>query len=147
MADADWLGCPLVVAVTVIRCVLVTEPGAVYNPELEMLPTLGLMDQVTLPADAGIMTEELTENCWLCAGTSVTEPGVIDRPGIRVTVADPDLVGSAALVAVTVTVCCALMEEGAVYKPPVEMLPVPGVTDQVTAWLLEPVTVAVNCCA
>ena len=59
---------------------------------------------------------------------------------LTATVADADLVLSAALVAVTVKVPAVL---GAEYKPAEEM--VPPVADQATAVLLEPVTVAVNC--
>jgi hypothetical protein len=62
-----------------------------------------------------------------------------------VSVAEADLPGSAALVAVTVTVCCEVIEAGAVYNPPLEILPVAGLSDQETTVLLLPVTVAVNC--
>jgi hypothetical protein len=65
--------------------------------------------------------------------------------GLRVTVAVSDFAASAALVARTVTVCCELTEPGAVYRPLAEMVPTFGVSDHVTAVLLEPVTVAVNC--
>lgn len=60
---------------------------------------------------------------------------------LTVTVAEADLVESAALVAVTVKLPAVL---GAVNRPDVEMEP--PLADQVTAVLLEPVTVAVNCC-
>lgn len=56
------------------------------------------------------------------------------------------LVGSAALVAVRATVCCAARLAGGVYRPEEETEPVCGEIDQVTAELLEPVTVALNCC-
>ena len=65
--------------------------------------------------------------------------------GISVTVADAETVGSAWLVAVTVTVCCEVMLDGAVYKPEELMVPTAGLTDQVTAVLLAFDTVAVNC--
>ena len=58
------------------------------------------------------------------------------------TVAVADLVGSAALVAVTVTVWEPEIEAGAVYRPAALMLPRAGVSDQVTAVLLVLVTVA-----
>jgi hypothetical protein len=57
-----------------------------------------------------------------------------------VTVAELDLVGSAALVAVTVKVPAA---DGALYIP--VLLIVPADAAQFTAVLLAPVTVAVNC--
>ena len=52
--------------------------------------------------------------------------------------------GSATLVAVTVTVCEALIEAGAVYRPP-EREPTRGLKDQATAVFVAPLTVAVNC--
>ena len=54
-----------------------------------------------------------------------------------------DFVGSATLVALTVTVCVELMAEGAVYNP-FEILPTLGLSDQVTLVSVAPVTVAVN---
>jgi hypothetical protein len=51
-------------------------------------------------------------------------------------------VGSAALVAVTVTVLELAIEAGAVYRPDALMLPTAGLIDHVTAVLLVPVTVA-----
>ena len=57
-----------------------------------------------------------------------------------------DLVGSAALFAVTVTVWAVRVLDGAVYRPAEEIVPTDGVIDQVTAVLLVPKTVDVNCC-
>ena len=57
-----------------------------------------------------------------------------------------DLVGSATLWAVTVTVCDVRILDGAVYRPAEEIVPTDGLIDQVTAVLLVPKTVAVNCC-
>ena len=57
-----------------------------------------------------------------------------------------DLVGSATLWAVTVTVCDVRIFDGAVYRPAAEIVPTEGLIDQVTAVLLVPKTVAVNCC-
>ena len=58
------------------------------------------------------------------------------------TVAEADLVGSATLVAVTVTVWELAIETGAVYRPATVMLPIPGLSDQVTAVLPVFVTMA-----
>src|ERR1700739_201487 len=58
-----------------------------------------------------------------------------------VTVAAADFVTSAALIAVTIKVPAVA---GAVYRPLDEMLP--PLADQVTLVMLEPVTVAMNCC-
>ena len=54
------------------------------------------------------------------------------------------LVASATLVTVNVTVCVALMLDGAVYNPPLVTVPTAGENDQVTEVLLDPVTVLVN---
>ncbi len=62
------------------------------------------------------------------------------------TVAEPDLVVSATLVAVTVTVCVVLIVAGAVYRPALDSVPTGGLRDQVTFVLLDPVTMLVNCC-
>src|ERR1035437_6493130 len=61
-------------------------------------------------------------------------------------VALADLVGSATLPAVTVTVCDVGRLDGAVYRPAEEIVPTGGLIDQVTAGLLAPQTVAVHCC-
>ena len=64
----------------------------------------------------------------------------------KVTVEAADLRLSATLVAVTVTDCSEAMLAGAVYRPPLVMVPRLGFRDQVTAVLPEPpVTVGVNC--
>ena len=58
-----------------------------------------------------------------------------------------DLVLSATLVAVTVTVCVAAMVEGAVYSPAAVMDPAAdGLIVQLTAVFEALVTVALNCC-
>jgi hypothetical protein len=56
------------------------------------------------------------------------------------------LVGSATLRAITVTVCDVGILDGAVYRPTEEIVPTEGLIDQVTAVLLVPKTVGVNCC-
>ena len=64
--------------------------------------------------------------------------------GVMITLAVAVLLASATLVAVTVTVCGLLSAAGAVYKPPLEIVPTAGLTDHVTAVLLVPVTAAAN---
>ena len=59
------------------------------------------------------------------------------------TVAVADFVGSATLVAVMVTVCAALMLEGAVYNP-FDRVPSEGGMDQVTEVFELPLTAAAN---
>ena len=65
----------------------------------------------------------------------------------RFTVAEPDLVASACDVATTLTAAGLGRVAGAVYRPValIVPLPLPPVTDHVTAVLVELVTVAVNC--
>src|SRR5262249_41659027 len=63
-----------------------------------------------------------------------------------VTVADADLLESATLVAVTVTLVCDPIVAGAVYTPLLLTLPTPeGLDDQVTTVLTLYSTVALNC--
>jgi len=59
-------------------------------------------------------------------------------------VAELVLVLSAALVAVTVTVCGLATEPGAVYRPVLSIAPTVGLIAQVTDVLLAPVTLAAN---
>ena len=78
-----------------------------------MLPTAGLSDQVTavldVPATAAV-------KAWVCDGVRVTLPGdtATLTAGVSEIVAVADLVESAALVAVTVTVWAEAIDEGAV---------------------------------
>jgi hypothetical protein len=65
--------------------------------------------------------------------------------GTTVALAVAFLLVSATLVAVTVTVCGLLSVAGAVYRPPLEIVPTAGFTDHVTAVFVVPVTAAVNC--
>ena len=65
----------------------------------------------------------------------------------RLTVAVADLLLSATLVALTITVCCVAMLTGAIYNPVLETVPVLGVTDHVTSVFGAFTTVAENCCA
>ena len=83
-------------------------------------------------------------NVWFCEGSKDTEDGVSETAtrGVSVTVAVADLVGSATLVAFTVTVWELVIEAGAVYRPAAVMLPTTGLSDQVTAVLPVLVTVA-----
>src|SRR5258708_24723397 len=100
-----------------------------------MAPTPGgSIDQVTV--FAALIT--VAANCFVCPASrlAVTGATLTETGGIRVRIADADLVGSAWLVAVIVTFCCALMLAGAVYKPLAVIVPGPPLpTDQITAVL------------
>jgi len=69
-----------------------------------------------------------------------------ETPAVKVTAAFADLLGSATLVAVTVTVCAPAILAGAVYRPVEEIVPLCGLILQVTTLLTAFATVAVNCC-
>ena len=95
------------------------------------------------PAVIFQVTGRLEVSCWVWPEERLTVVGVMVRAGVRVIVAVPDLVVSAALVAVTVAVAGAVIVVGAVYLP-FESIAPPPVTDQVTVWLVELTTVAMN---
>jgi hypothetical protein len=80
---------------------------------LTIVPTAGEIDHV-----ADVLAEPVIEavNCWVCAAESVVEVGETLTPtvGDNEIVTDAVLVESAALVAVTVTVCAVVMLDGAV---------------------------------
>jgi hypothetical protein len=94
-----------------------------------------------------LVPETEAANCWVCELDKLIEAGLIVTPtgGMRVTTALADLVDSAELVAVIVTVWVALMLDGAVYRPLVESVPTFGLMLHVTLVLLDPVTDATNC--
>ena len=80
---------------------------------LETVPTAGFKDQVT-----AVFDDPLTAavNCWVWDAVRDAVNGVRETVtgGASATLALADLVGSAALVAVTVTVCALEIEVGAV---------------------------------
>jgi hypothetical protein len=80
---------------------------------LEKLPTEGDIDQVTFGLVVPL-SEAL--NCCDWLGVSVIDAGTTatDIVGSKVMIAEALLVTSAALVTVTVTVCCVVMDAGAV---------------------------------
>jgi hypothetical protein len=95
----------------------------------------------------------VARNCWLPPTATFAVVGEIVTPtgGTIVTDAVPDLVGSAADVAVTTTSAGLGTAAGALYKPPLVIVPHAAplqlpLTLQVTAVLVEFFTVAVNCC-
>ncbi len=114
LADADLVGSAWLVAVTVTVCGAAMVSGAVYNPEALIAPTpLGLNHQVTAVL---LVLATVAVNCWGLPASSVALAGatLTAMPGTRVTAAEADLVGSAWLVAVTVTTCCTATPAGAV---------------------------------
>ena len=80
---------------------------------LDTVPTAGLTDQVTAVFD-GPLT--VAVNCWVWDAVRDAVNGVRETVagGARPMLALADLVGSAALVALTVTFCALEIEAGAV---------------------------------
>jgi hypothetical protein len=119
VAEALFAGSAWLVAVTVTVCCVVMLEGAVYSPVVVPIePTSGLIDHVTA---VFVVPETAAVNCCVCDGPRLTVVGETDTlttaGGTSVTVAEALFVESAWLVAVTVTVCCVVMLEGAVYNP------------------------------
>ena len=77
-----------------------------------MAPAPGPIDQATAVL---LLPVTLAANCWVCPADKVALGGetVTEMLGDSVTVAVADMVGSAWLVAVTVTVCWPAMLAGA----------------------------------
>ena len=113
VALADFVGSAVLVAVIVTVWLLVIELGAVYSPKADTAPTVGLRVQMTA---VFVVPAMLAVNCCVCDVDKVEFDGLTETAtgGFKVTEALADLVGSAALVAMTVTVCCAVIEDGAV---------------------------------
>jgi hypothetical protein len=109
-----------------------------------MLPTLGLIAQVTA---VSALPVTVAVNCCVWLAVSVALGGDTDTVGAgkSVTFAVPDCVGSATLVAMTVTLCWLLTVPGAVLRPVLDTPPTLGLTDHVTAVLAVPFTAAANC--
>jgi hypothetical protein len=102
LAVAFLLVSATLVAATVTVCGLASAAGAVYNPPLEIVPTAGLTDHLTIVFDE---PTPVAVNCCVWPTPRVTAAGdtVTVTGGVTVTFAVADLVGSCTLVAVTVT--------------------------------------------
>lgn len=107
------MGFETLVAVMVTVADVGIVEGAVYRPAAVMLPTAGLKVQVTAGFE---LFATVAVNAWGCEGIRVTLVGVsvTFTGGASDTVALAETEASAKLVAVTVTVCAAGMEAGAV---------------------------------
>jgi len=131
----------LLVAVTVTLVLLLTF-GAVNIPALETVPAVA--DQVTAVL---LVPWTVAENCCVFPDVRVVLDGetvmlMVDPVGLTPTVALAFFAVFALLVAVTVTLVL-VVTVGAVKRPLVEIVPADDV--QVTAVLVEPRTVALNC--
>src|ERR1019366_7082014 len=109
VAVADFVLSATLVAVTVTVWLAGTEAGAVYKPLDVMDPALlGLMVQVTAVL---LLPVTVAGNCCTWPRNMLAVGGAtVSATGCRVTVALPDLLTSATLVAITVTVVPAGIE-------------------------------------
>ena len=135
-------------AVIVTVCCALTLAGAVYNPLalIDPAPVAGVTAQVTA-VFAAFAT--VAVNCCVPAPYTVGVAGPTDTVigGESVAVTVPVVTPSAWLLAVIVTICCALTFAGAVYTPVVPPMD-PGAPlgiDQVTPELQPFATVSENC--
>ena len=101
-------------------------PRLVFPPSMPF--TLQLTDESGAPVTVAV-------NCCVCEVPRDTLDGATEMAiaSSSVTTALSELAGAAALVAVTLTVCWVLIEEGAVYSPELLTLPTGGSSVQVTA--------------
>ena len=156
VALADFVRSAFDVAVTVTVGGTGGSAGAVNSPPPLTVPTVAFPPRTPFTLNRTVVIAApvtVAVNC--CVAPFITFALVGDMltftPAEIVTVAVADLVGSATLVAVTVTVAGDGIVPGAVYKP-VELMvphaapvqPAPE-TLKVTAVFVVPVTVAVNC--
>src|SRR5437762_8079343 len=136
-----------------------TTAGAVYRPELDIVPTVALppVTPLTCQVTAVLLVFcTVAVNCCVPPAPTVADTGEIvtrtTAAGVMVTCAEADFVGSACDTAVTATVAGFGTTAGAVYRPERDTVPTAALppltplTCQVTAVLLVFCTVAVNCC-
>jgi hypothetical protein len=137
---SSWL-----VAVNVTVCCAGTVAGAVYRPLTETVPNAGDRVQVTFGLPAFVT---VAPNCcvWPWYSSALSGPTETIIGGFSVTVATAVFDGSATLVTLTATVCCAEMMAGAVYRPDGLTVPIADGTAQIKPVLTAPLSSAVNCC-
>jgi hypothetical protein len=128
--------------------------GAVYSPLELMAPTVELPPATPFTCHVTrVFVEKATVavNCCVAAACTEAVVGLTAMGKATTTLAVPVWVESAAEIAVIVTVALAGTEDGAVYRPLLEIQPyvvLPPVTPftcQVTLLLLVPDTLALNC--
>src|SRR3981081_2319380 len=111
-------------AVTVTVAGLGTAEGAVYSPEVEIVPTVELPPVTPFTCQVTAVLEvpvTVAVNCWVFAIGTEADAGATETltwvGAVTVTVADADLVVSACDTAVTVTAAGLGPAEGAVDSP------------------------------
>jgi hypothetical protein len=140
-ADPLFVGSATLVAVTVTVCAVEIVAGAVYTPVDETEPTDGATDHTTAVL---VVPETAAARLCDCDGVILELGGETSTliAGTREIVAVADFVGSATLVAVTVTVCALDIVAGAVYTPLDETEPADGERVHVTLPFVVPDTLA-----
>jgi hypothetical protein len=157
VALADAVDCDVLCAVTVTGTAG-TDCGAVYSPELEMVPAVESPPTTPFTSQlypVKLVPEIVALNCWDCPTCTAALVGEIatDTVGgcVISTDAFADAEGAATLCAVTVMPLDGATP-GAVYRPDEEIVPVAELpptmlfTSQFTLLLLVPETEALNCC-
>src|SRR5204863_759 len=158
-AEADLVGYAWDTDSSVIMAGFGTTAGAVYRPELDIVPTVALppVTPLTCQVTAVLLVFcTVAVNCCVPPTPTVADTGEIvtrtTAAGVMVTCAKADFVGSAWDTAVTVRSEERRVGEEGVYRPELDIVPtvalppVTPLTCQVTAVLLVFCTVAVNCC-
>ena len=149
MLVAVLVGSAVLVATILTLVGEATVAGAVYKP-FTTLPTAGLRDHVT---PVLVLPVTVVVNCFDWPGFSEEAVGLnltltvamaFTAAGASMIVALAIWVGSATLVAETVTREFEVTVLGAVYSP-FTMEPAPRRIDHCTFWFTFPLTVAVNC--
>src|SRR5438876_293208 len=148
-AEADFVGSAWDTAVTVTMAGFGTTAGAVYRPELDIVPTVALppVTPLTCQVTAVLLVFcTAAANCCVPPAPTVADTGEIvtltTAVGVMVTCAEADFVGSAWDIAVALTMSGFGTTAGAVYRPELDIVPTVAlpaaipISCQVTAVLL-----------
>src|SRR5947207_3049389 len=100
-AEADFVGSAWDTAVTVTMAGFGTTAGAVYRPELDIVPTVALPPVTPLPCHVTVVLLvfwTVLVNCCILPALAALDTGEIETPttaaGVMVTCAKADFVGS-----------------------------------------------------
>jgi hypothetical protein len=126
-ADPVRAGLALETAVTVTVAGVGTCAGAVYTPEVEIVPALALPPVTPLTCQLtavfGVFNTEAAKACVALVTTLVTLGLTLTLIFAIVTLAEPERVGSAAATALTLTVAGLGIAAGEVYRPVLDIVP------------------------
>src|SRR5437763_8992154 len=129
-AEADFVGSACDTAVTATVAGFGTTAGAVYRPELDIIPTVALppLTPLTCQVTAVLLVFcTVAVNCCVPPAPTVADTGeIVTRTtavGVMVTCAEADVVGSASDTAPTVTVAGFGTTAGWVHRPALDIIP------------------------